>query len=82
MPKAEKLLERMRATKAGWGYDDLDRVYIGYGFNKREGSSHAFYYHPEHPDICATVSRNRKLAKGYISDAIKNIDELNRRKGV
>lgn len=72
----EDLLERMRASKAGWGSRDLDRLYTTFGFDTREGGKHTVYWHPDHPTLRATVGRHRSLAKGYITTAIRLIDRL------
>ncbi len=74
--EAEKLLERMRASKAGWGADDLETLFLGFGFKFREGARHRLYFHPEHPELYAPVGRHRSLAKGYVSTAVHLIDRL------
>ncbi len=74
--EAEKLLERMRASKAGWGVADLEALYLGFGFHFREGARHRLYFHPQHPELFAPVGRHRSLAKGYISAAVRLIDRL------
>jgi hypothetical protein len=75
----EKLLARMRASKAGWGWNDLDQLYAGFGFVTREGGKHTVYIHEEQRDLRATVARHRSLPVGYIQTAIRLIDELQRR---
>ena len=47
--KAEKLLERMRKSKSGWSSQDLIRLYRGFGFEIRNGSSHDVITHPAYP---------------------------------
>jgi hypothetical protein len=76
MRDAEKLLARMRASKADWNFKDLETLYLGFGFTYREGSKHRMYYHPTHPELYATVARHTSLAKGYVVDAVKLIDRL------
>lgn len=76
MDAAEKLLERMRASKAGWGEKDLETLYLGFGFQVREGSRHRFFYHPKYPQLYATVARHNSLAKGYIATAVKLVDQF------
>ena len=63
-------MERMRRSKAGWTSDDLDKLYVGLGFEAREGGKHRIYIHPELPELRATVTRSRSLAKGYIDHAL------------
>lgn len=81
MSSADKLLEKMRQSKYGWGYNDLHRLYQGFGFKFREGSDHTVYYHPAYPTLIATVARHRSLAVGYVQTALKLIDELQRLQG-
>ena len=70
MPSVERLLERMRRSKAGWVSDDLEKLYVGLGFEMREGGKHRIYIHPKFPELRATVTRSRSLAKGYIEHAL------------
>ena len=70
MSSVERLLERMRRSKDGWSYVDLHRLYIGLGFDMREGGKHRIYIHPIFPELRATVTRSRSLAKGYIQHAL------------
>jgi hypothetical protein len=73
---AENLLERMRATKAGWGQSDFETLFLGFGFAYREGSDHRRYYHPQMPSLIATVGRHGELKPHYARSAVKVIDEL------
>jgi len=80
MSQADKLLERMRSSKAGWGADDLHALYVGFGFEFRHGGKHTIYIHHEFPELRATVARHRSLAVGYIQHAISLIDRLKKLK--
>jgi len=80
-PAAAALLERMRATKSGWGQKDLDAVYRGYGFVMEEGGSHRKYYHPRYPQLWTMVARHNDLAPGYAQTALKLVAELERLQG-
>ncbi len=75
---AEKLLERMRRTKQGRSPEDLHKLYLGFGCTCREGAKHRVYIHSRHHWIRDTVSRQSRLPMGYVSDAIKKIDEVRR----
>ena len=76
MSRAEDLLDRMRRSKAGWTYADLDNLYRGLGFKVREGGKHRIYIHPRFSQLRATVTRSRSLAKGYIKHALDLADRL------
>lgn len=81
MDRSQKLLSRMRASKAGWRQKDLEALYTGFGFEFREGSGHRVYFHPKYPQLYATVPRHGPLAKVYISTAVRLIDQLNELEG-
>jgi len=74
--KAQKLLERMKQSKAGWKRQNLDKLYIGFGFIINHGSSHDIVKHPDFPQLRATLPRHNYLARGYVEYAIKLIDKL------
>lgn len=76
MSKDEKLLEKMRRSKTGWRFNDIESLYMSFGFEKYEGSKHAMFIHPDFPELRATVARHRSLPIGYIQFAIKLIDKL------
>ncbi|MGI8926461.1 MAG: hypothetical protein ACR2HN_07410 [Tepidiformaceae bacterium] len=61
---ATRLLEQMRRSKSGWGQDDLDKLYLGFGPERHEGSRHRVYIHPRYPaGLRAAVARHSPLAK-------------------
>ena len=72
----DKLRKRMSASRSGWRWRDLDRIYIRYGFKKREGNKHTVYSHPDFPQLRATVARHRSLPKGYVTTALRLIARL------
>lgn len=76
-PAAVALREQMKLTKSGWGQDDLDTLYRGYGFTLRQ-SKHRVYSHPLFPQLYDSVSRQNDLPPGYASSALKLIAELER----
>lgn len=76
MSSGEKLLSRMRESKAGWQFNDLDKLFRYYGFKVREGGKHCIYTNQKYPFLIATVTRNRSLAIGYVQHAIKLIDQI------
>lgn len=72
----------MMQTKSGWGHQDLVKLYQGFGFSIRHGSSHDIVQHPDHGDLVDTIPRHNKLAPSYAATAVKIITELKRRVGV
>lgn len=80
-PKAVKLLERARNSKAGWSSKDLLELYKGFGFSIREGrGSHVVISHPDYPEnkLLRTVVpvQKNELPKAYVSTAVKAIEAL------
>jgi hypothetical protein len=73
---AEGLYEAMCRSKAGWTADDLDTLYTGYKFNKRNKGKHAVYTHSSYPQLRASVTRARSLPIGYVQEAVKLIRQL------
>lgn len=85
-PKAVKLLERARNSKAGWSSKDLLELYKGFGFSIREGrGSHVVISHADYPDnklLRAVVPiQTKELPKAYVSNAVKAIETLLTLKG-
>lgn len=76
MSSAESLLQRMKQSKYGWKYNDIIRLYEGFGFESREGGSHRIFFHPVHRQLKATIARHRSLAVGYVQTAISLIETL------
>lgn len=73
----DSLLARMMRSKSGWGPNDLERLYLSYGFEKREGAKHTVYTHKADPlNLRATVARHSNLPKGYTQTAIRLIRRL------
>jgi len=70
------LLTRMRRTAAGWTFTDLDRLYAGFGFVRRDGGAHTVYRHPDHPSLRAVVPRHRGSKSWVVRDAVQLVDEL------
>ncbi len=75
---AEKLRTDMQNNKSGWGQNDLDALYAGYGFTLRQGGKHRMYTHPFFPQLHQSVSRQNDLPPGYAQSALKLIAELER----
>ena len=73
-PRVEKLLERMRRSKANWKRRDLERLYRGYGFVIEHGAKHDIVVHPDFPQLMQTLPRHREAKKGYVKDAIALIE--------
>jgi len=80
--KATKLLDAMRRSTANWKRHDLDTLYVGFGFIIRIGKKHDIAKHPEYPQLRATLPRKHPhLAKGYVTFAVKLIDQLQQLRG-
>lgn len=77
MGAADDLFEKMQRTKSGWTADDLDALFLGFGFTKREGGKHAIYVHKRDPlTLRAVVTRARSLPVGYVQKAVALVRRL------
>jgi hypothetical protein len=77
METGDKILERMRRTKFGWGQCDFERLLTHFGFAYREGRDRV-YYHPKYRQLLMLVARHGELKPAYARQAVKLIDELKR----
>jgi hypothetical protein len=75
-PKAEKLLEQMRISKANWKTTDIARLYEGFGFIITHGANHDKIKHPDFPELRTTLPRHREVAKVYVEIAVTLVDQL------
>jgi hypothetical protein len=66
----------MRRSKGGWRLNDLDTLYRGFGFDRKEGGKHCLFVHPVFPDLRATVTRSSTIPVGYVTHAVRTIDAL------
>jgi hypothetical protein len=74
--KALKLLTRMRRSKSGWRRQDLDSLYMSFGFILSSGGKHDIVKHPYHLHLRTVLPRHNKIAKTYIEIAVKLVDQL------
>jgi hypothetical protein len=58
------------------GAEDLDALYVGFGFARTEGANHRLSVHGVYPWLRATVGRHSPLAIGYVVTALRLIDEV------
>lgn len=73
----EDLYARMQRSKSGWGHKDLERLYLSFGFDRREGGNHTVYSHKADLRVLrATVARHNSLPTGYVQTAVKLIAHL------
>ena len=72
----EKLLQRMRATKAGWSNLDVHSLLSSFGFTYREATHGRLYSHPRYPQLVLNVAHRREIGKFYIAAAIRLINNL------
>ena len=80
MPRnATKILAKMRQSRKGWRAHEFHTLYLGFGFNIIHGAKHDTFYHPDFPEIRDQIPRHAdELSPGYASDAVENIDKLQR----
>lgn len=75
------LLEKARATKAGWHRQELVSLYDGFGFIIKSGRGpHDKVFHPDYPELITWLPRHNKLHEYNIEQAVKLIDRLQKLK--
>lgn len=75
MPGSDDLLRRARTSKGCWREQELERLYLSFGFEKERGKKHIKFWHPKYPQLYATVTRSSgELPTGYITKAVHLID--------
>jgi hypothetical protein len=79
--KALKTLEAMRNSTANWKQEDVERVYLGYGFDVWSGTNHATARHPKYKNLIGQWPRHGEVLPIYIRQLIKLIDKLERLEG-
>jgi hypothetical protein len=66
--KAEKLLDRLRQSKAGWKPTELMQVLSGHGFTRKKESRHGtFFEHPEYPVDTTVIIPRHTPCKNWVA---------------
>jgi predicted RNA binding protein YcfA (HicA-like mRNA interferase family) len=74
MTRREKLLERFRKNDKNVRFDEIDRLLIGLGFERRSSGSH-FVYRMEKIQI-TIPQRKPFILPVYVKNVLRIIDEL------
>ncbi len=73
---ADKLYEKAKKTHSGWKRQEIDRLYKGFGFIIRHGSSHDIVSHPDYPNLRETLPRHGTMKPIYVRRAVRLINAL------
>lgn len=76
MDEGDKLFERMLNSRHGWKDNDLESLFLSFGFKIKEGHRHRMFWHPRHPELYAFVPRHREVKGIYIRIALRLIHRL------
>jgi len=77
MAKRDKLLAKAHQSQKGWTRDEVQRLYLAWGFQVHEGGSHTKYTHPKYPDLFNFVTRSSGIiSPDYVEQAIWAIEKL------
>jgi hypothetical protein len=74
MVEADKILSRLRLSPNNCTRHDLEVIYLANGFEIREGN-HGIAKHTKYKRLRGTLPNHRSFAIGYVTTAIKLIDE-------
>ncbi|MGA2159193.1 MAG: hypothetical protein ABSG90_08230 [Dehalococcoidia bacterium] len=75
--KAEKILDGLRVSQDNCTKHDLEVIYLANGFRIRKGN-HDIAIHETYKHLRGTLPNHKTFAKGYVTGAIKLIDEAPR----
>lgn len=80
MSKTEKLYDKLckKPTPADIKFDEVDKLMISFGFERRQpskGGSHYIYTHPK-IDECPSIPKKNPVKRAYIKNAVKAIERL------
>lgn len=76
--KGEKLLERLRNAPTNCTRDEIEALYLAFGFEIRHGAKHDVVKHSELPDFRQTLPRHSRVLIAYVKIAERAVDELRR----
>jgi hypothetical protein len=74
MGEADKILRRLRISPNNCNRHDLEVIYLANGFEIRVGK-HDIAKHSKYKYLRGTLPNHRSFAIGYVTTAIKLIDE-------
>lgn len=82
MAKNEKRLQKAKNNKRGWHFEELKRLYEGFGFEvKSAKGSHWVAKHPLIKTRLTFTSHSGELSEYYVKDAVAAIEEVLRLQG-
>jgi hypothetical protein len=77
MSKAEKRLDRLRASQVGWRYAELESILRGLDFTTdSEGGSHRVWKHPSGVRVGLVDGGSGTVLPAYAREVLKAIDQL------
>lgn len=74
MSDADKILARLRLSPNNCTRHDLEVIYLANGFEIRNGN-HGIARHSKYKHLRGTLPNHKSFAIGYVTNAIKLIDE-------
>jgi len=74
MDEAAKILARLRGSPNNCTRHDLEVIYLANGFEIRKGN-HDIAKHTKYKRLRGTLPNHKSFAIGYVTTAIKLIDE-------
>lgn len=77
--KGKKLLEKAKNSPANWSVNELEQLYIAYGFEIVRKSKHAFAVHSVFKELRGTIPNHKSFSADYVRNAVKLIEKLEER---
>ena len=75
MDQSDKILDRLRVSPSNCTRHDLEVIYSANGFEIRIGKKHDIAKHTKYKHLRGTLPNHKSFAIGYVTTAIKLIDE-------
>ena len=75
MGKKEKLIQRLRQNPRNVRFEDIDKLLLSLGFEKRQKGSHATYILKEQGRITVPF-RKPFILPVYVKEVLKLLDEM------
>jgi hypothetical protein len=76
--RAEKQLEKLRASTAEWSPAALAQILEGYGFTRKKEARHGtFFEHPSYPEWATVIiPRHRSLKNWVARQVLEKVERL------
>ncbi len=72
---AEKLVEDMRVSAIGWGFDDIESALTGFGFVPEHKGRSTTFIHPDNKNLRLSVQKGTTVRNWLPRDVVALVDK-------